>query len=451
MNTWRADGSQTAEDDIRPSMEKWQGDPHQYFDANTTPQHFDAWRGPPMNGPSGVWYGGHPRGPAFGAHVPPGGFPMEPFPYYCPQIQPPPLPGSQPVPPPGPRGPHPKNGDLYRPQMPDAYARPGMPFRPGFYRGPPGPMAFEGYYGPSMGYCNSERDIPYMGMAAGPPVYNGYPAPAPDIGNSHGRSAGRGPARKTMPEQVEADHLEDTHGPKRFPPKSHNECEQREEGGHRGQNVQPSVSHPGKSRLPVSSRKNEWGSEEDAEEAIFSKRATPSENSSHAYENRVHSADSVKVKSFEGMGNVKGVNDNWTNISESVPSFPAVVPLLPTASERDSSLPAANKNSTLIHKIDGLNAKFRVSDGRNDPPGAYNKEEERNGSQRVDMKISNYTGEVSNTAGSFERTPVSRDFVSAPKEVIVPVGDNPMQPIAVVSRSDTNDTLVLCFTYIQLF
>ncbi|KAI3464117.1 hypothetical protein Pfo_020780 [Paulownia fortunei] len=410
VNTWRADGSQSAEDDIHPSMEKWQGDPHQYFNANAAPQRFDAWRGPPMNGPAGVWYGGRPRGPAFGAPV---GFPMEPFPYYHPQIPPPPLAGSQPVPPPGPRGPHPKNGDLYRPQMPDAYARPGMPFRPGFYPGPPGPIAFEGYYGPPMG---SERDIPYMGMARGPPVYNGYPAPAPDIA-SHGRAAGRGPAGKTLSEQVEADHLEDTQGPKRVPLKNHNECDQRGGGENREHNMQPNVSYPGKSRLPmISSRKNEWGAEEDTEEAIFAKRSTPSENSSRSYEYRVHSADGGKVKSFENMANVKAFNDNWTNKSESVPSFPPEMPQLPLSSERDSSLAAATKKSSLMHKIDGLNAKIRVSDGRNDSP------------------INNYTSEVSNTAGSFERTPVSRDFVSVPHEVIVPVGDKPIQPMAVMSR-----------------
>ncbi|KAK6153283.1 hypothetical protein DH2020_012922 [Rehmannia glutinosa] len=432
VNTWRADGSQGAEDDTRPSMEKWHGDPHQYFNANAGPPHFDAWRGPPMNGPAGTWYGGRPRGPPFGAPVGPGGFPVEPFPYYRPQIPPPPLAGSQPVPPPGPRGPHPKNGDLYRPQMPDAYARPGIPFRPGFYPGPPGPMAFEGYYGPPMGY--NERDIPYMGMAAGPPLYNGYPGPAPDIGNSHGR-AGRGHAGKTLSEQVDPVQFEDTEGPKRFPLKNHNESDQRAEGETREHNVQHNVPYHERSRHPVmSSRKNEWGADEDTDEAIFAKRRAPNEKSSRSYENRVHSADGVKVKSFEGMGNVKAVNDNWTNMSESVPSFPPEMSRVLVAGERGSSLPAATKNSALMHKIDGLNAKIRVSDGRNDSPSAYNREEERNGSQIVDMKINNYTSEASNTAGSFERTLVSRDLVSVPHEVIVPVSDMPVQPSAIMSR-----------------
>ncbi|XP_011101343.1 protein MODIFIER OF SNC1 1, partial [Sesamum indicum] len=436
VNTWRADGSRSAEDDMHPSMEKWQGDPHQYFNSNTAPQHFDAWRGPPMNGPAGVWYGGRPRGPAFGAPVAPGGFPMEPFPYYHPQIPHPPLAGSQPVPPPGggPRGPHPKNGDLYRPQMPDAYARPSMPFRPGFYPGPPGPMAFEGYYGPPMGYCNSEREIPYMGMP-GPHVYNGYPAPAPDIGNSHGRAAGRGPSGKGLPEQVEADYLEDAKGPKRVPLKNHNERDQREEGDNREHNMQSSVAYPGKSRLPMMpSRKNEWGAEEDTEEATFAKRIAPNENSSRSCEYRVHSADGMKVKSYEGVGNLKAVNNNWTNKSESMSSFPPEMPQLLRTSERDSSIPATTKNSALMHKIDGLNAKIRASDGRNDAPNTSLREEERDGSQMVDRKINNYNGDDGDTAGSFESTPISANHVSVQREVIVPVGDKPMQPTTIASR-----------------
>lgn len=436
VNTWRAESSQHAEDDIHPSMEKWQGDPHQYFNPNTAPQRFEGWRGPPMNGPAGGWYGGRPRGPAFGGHVPPGGFPMDQFPYYRPQIPPPPLAGSQPGPPPGPRGPHPKNGDLYRPQMHEAYPRPGpgMQFRPNFYPGPPGPMPFESYYGPPMGYCNNERDIPYMGMATGPPVYNGYPAPAPDISNSHARAAVRGPTGKTISEQVEAGHSEDPRGPKRVPLNIHNEYDQKEEGGHWEQNVPPNISHPGKIRFSVSSRKTEWGAEEDREEAVSAKRMAPSENPSNSYGDRIHSVDSIKVKSFEGMYTAKGVDDNWTNKSEGPPTFPPEEPQPPVASERDAILPATTKKSALMHKIDGLNAKFRVSDGRNDSIGADNRGEERAGSHIVDMKVNNCSRDVGSAAGSFQRPPVSRNCAPAPNEVTVPVGDNPMQPIAVISR-----------------
>ncbi|XP_057786820.1 protein MODIFIER OF SNC1 1 [Salvia miltiorrhiza] len=431
VNTWRAE-TQHAEDDIHPSMEKWQGDPHQYY-PNTAPQRFEGWRGPPMNGPTGGWYGGRPRGPAFGAHVPPGGFPMEPFPYYRPQIPPPPLAGSQPVPQPGPRGPHPKNGDLYRPQMHEAYPRPGMQFRPNFYPGPPGPMPFEGYYGPPMGYCNNERDMPYMGMPTGPPVYNGYPAPAPDISNSHGRASGRGPTGKTMSEQVETGHPEETRAPKRVPLNIHNEYEQKEEGDHWEQHVPPNISHPGKIRFPPSCRKTEWGAEEDAEEAVSTKRMALNQNPSNSHGNRIHSADNMKVKAFEGMGNTKGLDDNWTNKSEGPLSFPSVVPQCPVANDRDA-IPATTKNSALIHKIDGLNAKFRVSDGWSESTTADNREKEWTGSQIVDMKVNNGTREVGNAAAASHRAPVSRNCTAAPDEMTVPVGDNPMHPIAVIPR-----------------
>lgn len=130
VNTWRRDGPQHVEEGMfQPPVEKWQGDPPPYLNANVPPQHFDAWRGPPLNPPPGVWYRGPPGGPPYATPVGvgPGGFPMEPFPYYRPQIPPPALANSQPVPQgPGPRGHHPKNGDMYRPHIPDGYVRPGM-------------------------------------------------------------------------------------------------------------------------------------------------------------------------------------------------------------------------------------------------------------------------------------------------------------------------------------
>ncbi|XP_042064961.1 protein MODIFIER OF SNC1 1-like isoform X1 [Salvia splendens] len=431
VNTWRAETTPHTEDDIPPSMEKWQGGPHQYY-PNTAPQRFEGWHGPPMNGPSGGWYGGRPRGPAFGAHVPPGGFPMEPFPYYRPQIRPPPLAGSQPVRQPGPRGPHPKNGDLYRPQMHEAYPRPGMQFRPNFYPGPPGPMRFEGYYGPPMGYCNNERDMPYMGMPTAPHVYNGYPAPAPDISNSQGRATVHGPTGKTMPEQVEAGHSEETRGPKRVPVNIHNEYEQ-EDSDHWEQHLPPDISHHGKIRFPTSSQKTEWGAEEVGEESVSIKRMAPNQNPSNSCGNRIHSADHIKVKAFEGMSNTKGLDDNWTNRSE-IPPFPSVEPQLAVASERDT-VPDTTKNAALIHKIDGLNAKFRVSDGWSDSMNADNREKEKTAAQIVDLKVNNCTREVSNAAAAVasHRIIVSRNS-AAPDEVTVPVGDNPLHPIAVIPR-----------------
>ncbi|KAL3618062.1 hypothetical protein CASFOL_038383 [Castilleja foliolosa] len=435
VNTWRADDPQGEDNDYHPSMEKWHADNPQYFNSYTVPQHFDTWRGPPMNGPANVWYGGGPRGPPYGAPLRPGGFPLEPFPYYRPQIAPPPLAGSQPVPPQGPRGHHPKNGDLYRPQLPDHYARPGMPpFRPGFYPAPsgPGPMAFESFYGPPMGY---ERDIPYMGMAAGPPVYNGsHPGPAPDLGNPHGRNVRGHHGGKISSEQVESE--DNTQGTKRVSLNTSNQCDQREEGETQEHNVQQfDISYPEKNRLPIiSSRKTEWGAEEDTDEAMYDKRRAPSDMQPRNIEHRVHSADGVRVKSFEGMSNAKAVHDNWSNAPKSGPSFPPEMSRVHLGSERESSVPTGTRNPTLMQKIDGLNAKSRVSDGWNDSPSAYNREEERNRSHVSDMKVNYNTGKVSNTAGPLERMPASRDFVSVPHEVSVPVTNKPAQPMIASRR-----------------
>ncbi|GER53179.1 modifier of snc1 [Striga asiatica] len=411
VDTWRADGFQGVDDDIHPCMEKWNGDnPPQYFNPNTAPQHFDTWRGPaPMNGQAG--------------------------------IAPPPLAGSQPGPTPGPRGPHPKNGDLYRPQMPDAYAHPGIPFRPGFYPGPPGPrgppgppapMAFEGYYGPRMG-C--EPDIPYMGMAAGPPVYNSsYPGTAPGIGNSHGRNGHGQHPGKTSSEHVGADLAEDTQGPKRIHLKSHiNQRDHpRDERKTWEHNPQPDVSYPDRHRPHMmSSRKNEWGAEEDTEESVHAKRRMPSQMTSRSSDYKVHSSDGVKVKSFEGTSNPQAVYDKSTNASESAPSLQEEMPRVILGSEKDSSLRTGLKNPSLMHKIDGLNAKIRVSDGRNISPRAHNREEERNRSQVIDAKVNSNVGEGTH-AGSFESTP--RDFTSGPHEMINSASDKPLQQVTVMSR-----------------
>uniref|UniRef100_A0A2N9GRC8 BAT2 N-terminal domain-containing protein n=1 Tax=Fagus sylvatica TaxID=28930 RepID=A0A2N9GRC8_FAGSY len=104
-NSWRRDNHPYSEEGVTASVEQWQqGDPQPYPNPSIPPQHYEAWHGPPVTNPPG-YFRGPPGGPPFGAPVAPGG---------------------------APRGHHPKNGDLYRPHMPDAYIHPGMPMRPGF-------------------------------------------------------------------------------------------------------------------------------------------------------------------------------------------------------------------------------------------------------------------------------------------------------------------------------
>ncbi|GAB4855553.1 hypothetical protein Ancab_024172, partial [Ancistrocladus abbreviatus] len=150
IDSWRKDGPH--EDLPRLGTERWHGDPRPCPNPKI-PHHYESWHGASgVNPPGGIWFGGPPGAP-YGAPIAPGGFPMEPFPYYRPPVSAPGLPNSKAVPPPGAghHGHHPKNGDSFRPHMPESYIRPAVPFRPGFF---PGPVAYEGLYGPPMGFCN---------------------------------------------------------------------------------------------------------------------------------------------------------------------------------------------------------------------------------------------------------------------------------------------------------
>ncbi|KAA8542277.1 hypothetical protein F0562_023587 [Nyssa sinensis] len=348
VNTWKRDGPQHVEDGSRPSMENWHGDPQPFLHNNVPPQHFDAWHGPPINASAGVWYGGPPGGPPYAAPVGPGGYPIDPFPYYRPQIPATALANSQPVPPPGagPRGPHPKNGDLYRPHVPGAYIRPGMPIRPGFY---PGPVAYESYYGPPMGYRNSnERDIPFMGMAAGPSVYNRYLGQnAPDSSNNHGRVGGHGSTGKIMiSEQVESGHPDDDRGPYKVLLKQHNEWDEKEEERKWEQTVPANAPYLEKVEQPkVSSWKNKSGVDCGKDEEMYSRRIIPSEDApSQTYDNR-GGFDSVKLKLPGSLGNAKQVDNSSIKKSENAESALREVPQV---------FSAAPKDSTLIRKNEGF-------------------------------------------------------------------------------------------------
>ncbi|XP_059643869.1 protein MODIFIER OF SNC1 1-like [Cornus florida] len=399
-NTWKRDNSHHDEDGFRPGVEKWQGDPQPYLNTNVPPPHFDAWHGPPINAPGGVWYRGPPGGPPYGPPVAPGGFPIEPFPYYRPQIPATALANSHPIPPPGagPRGPHPKNGDLYRPHIPDAYIRPGMPIRPGFY---PGPVAYEGYYGPAMGYCNSnERDIPFMGMQARPSVYNRYPNQnAPDPNNHHGTVGTHGSTGR----QAESGHPDNTRGPVLL--KHRNEW-----GGKEDEGDQPRVY----------SLKNEWGAGHKKNEKIHSGRSTLSEDvPSRTSNNRAgYSSDSVKVKLPEHMGNGKAVEDILVkksgNVASALPDVPQIIPATP-------------KDSTLMQKIEDLNAKARASDGRHDVTSSSSSEEQNSRLQVSNAKANISANAVGTGAVYTKRTHASGDLILVSQEVDVSARDKTLQ------------------------
>lgn len=348
VNSWKRDNPPYSEDGGRPGVEKWQGNPQSY---PAPPQHYDGWHGVPMNNPQGgVWFRGPPGGP-YGNPVAPAGFPMEPFPYYRPQIPAAGLPNPQPVPAPGagPRGPHPKNGDMYRPHMPDAYIRPGLPIRPGFY---PGPVAYEGYYGPPMGYCSSnERDVQFIGMAAGPSVYNRYPGQgAPEPGNSHGRSGGY------IGEQVESGHPQDNRGPYKVLLKQHDGWD-RETEEHRSDSA-VAIDASRRDQPRTSSWENYWRSDHEEGERERDLRKEPGEEASFQnFDNQGAPSVPVKTKSLGSGGNMKAIDDISGKKLES-DSF--------GLSNAPQPLLADPKDSSLIQKIEGLNAKARASDGRNE-------------------------------------------------------------------------------------
>ncbi|KAE9601426.1 hypothetical protein Lal_00023778 [Lupinus albus] len=363
VDTWRRDYQAHCDDDVRTSKETQQGNTQPYLNAGIPPQHFDAWHGPPVNSPQGggFWFRGPPSGPPFGTPVAPAGFPIEPFPFYRPHIPPTGLANPPPVPSPGngPRGHH-KNGDVYRPQMPDAYIRPGIPLRPGFY---PCPMGYEGYYGPPMGYCNpNERDVPFMGMAAGPPVYNRCPNQnLPEFGNSQGRSGGYGSAGKPLAsEHVEFSHPPDTVGPYRVLLKQHesdgkNEPESWEDSATISASY---VSERDKARM--TDWENEQRSNYRKSEVIDAWRSDYGEEvSSQTSENPVSGSSVIKAKFPESSGNMKKYSDNSARKLDDAASDMVEIP--PKSS--------APKYASLIQKIEGLNAKAR------DNSSARNKEQ----------------------------------------------------------------------------
>ncbi|OIW17736.1 hypothetical protein TanjilG_29086 [Lupinus angustifolius] len=419
VDTWRRDYQAPYDDGVRPSKETQQGNTQPYLNAGIPPQHFDAWHGPPVNSPQGggFWFRGPPRGPPFGTPVAPAGFPIEPFPFYRPHIPPTGLANPPPVPSPGngARGHH-KNGDVYRPHMPDAYIRPGIPMRPGFY---PCPMGYEGYYGPPVGNCNSnERDVPFMGMAAGPPVYNRYPNQnLPEPGNSQGRSGGYGTAGKPLPsEHVEFSHPPDTVGQYRVLLKQHesdgkNEPESWEDSATISASY---VSERDRARM------TDWENEQRSnyrknEEIDVWRSAHGEEASSQTSENPLSGSSVIKAKFPESSGNMKKSSDNSARKLDGAASDMVEIP--PKS--------PAPKDASLIQKIEGLNAKAR------DNSSARNKEEQRNKFHSASAVLNHVENEVAAAIVFPGRTHATEVTSPTHHEVTASGGEKNLQSLSV--------------------
>ncbi|XVF54075.1 hypothetical protein PTKIN_Ptkin05aG0151800 [Pterospermum kingtungense] len=327
-NSWRRDNPPYSEDGLRPSMEKWHADPrgpYPYPNTGILPQHYEPWHGPPMNNhPGGVWYRGPPAGPPYGPPVAPGGFPLEPFPYYRPQITGTSLANPQPVPPPGagPRGPHPKSGDMYRRPMQDAFVRPG---------------------------------------------HN-----APDRGGSHARPSGYGPPGKALAaEHLESGNPHDTRGPYKVLLKQHDAWEGKDEE-HRSEDNATTIFEKSDQKR-TSPWKNDRKADPRKEEEV-NIRTVVEEASTLTIDH--HGGDSIlgKVKSPEAVENAKAYGE----IAAKRIDHPEV--------------PPAAKDSSLIQKIEGLNAKARASEGRNE--SVFCIEEQKNKSELVNAKAKHLANEV---------------------------------------------------------
>ncbi|XP_038879633.1 protein MODIFIER OF SNC1 1 [Benincasa hispida] len=362
-NSWRNDNLPHNDDGSRPNVEKWLGHPQPYPGANIPPPHYDAWHGNPVNNPQGgVWYRGPPQGgPPYRTPVAPGNFPMDPFLYYPPQIPPGGLPNPQPPHGTGPRGLHPKTGDIYRPPMHDGFIHPGMSIRPGFY---PGPVTYDGYYRPPMGYCNSnDRDAPFMGMPAGPAgpaVYNrflGQGQSASDPASSHGLSSGKG----MVPEQVESSLPCDNQGPYKVLLKQQGNINGKNEEKDRINSTTTNQLILEKAdQQRVSPFENDW---DHKKEVDLRRRKLGVEPYSQSSANQdAQSSESMKTKSH---GNSRTGDGLLEKVDAPASGF----------SEVPKSLATSTKDSSLIQKIEGLNAKARASDVRHDAAPICGREE----------------------------------------------------------------------------
>ncbi|KAL2936116.1 Protein MODIFIER OF SNC1 1 [Bienertia sinuspersici] len=392
-NSWRKDNTPYVEDGPRPGMERWHGEPHLYPNPNMAPPHYESWRGaPPVNPPGGVWYRGPPGPPPYGGPVPPGGFPMEPFPYYHPQVPAPGIASSQPIPPgAGHHGHHPKNGDMPHMAHVPPHLHPGMPMRPGFYHGP---VPYDGYYRPPMGFCNpNERELPFMGMPPGPPVFTRHANQnAPDLINTHPRSReGRGP------DQVEPGHPPDSRGQYKvlLSPKDGWNHNDEDKWGHRVTNS-ASIHEKGiLSKPPL--QENVWEDDYKKDEDIHSGKSAATEVSSHLSDNKHASINPSRVRFPERLSNIDEAQ--MSSSKEHV------------TSPRDHSL---------IQKIEGLNAKARATGGK---PEDFHREEPNDRGQKGNAKDHQSLNEA-NSDVVLERHYPSGILVPVSRNIDVSAADN---------------------------
>ncbi|XP_058091895.1 protein MODIFIER OF SNC1 1-like isoform X2 [Magnolia sinica] len=430
VNTWKRDTSPYHGGGTPPSMEKWQRDPQQaqpYHNQNMSPHHFDPWHGTPIRNPAeGVWYRGGPPGGPYGPTGPPGSYPLEPFGYYHSQLPARSMPNSQiparpvpnsqvgPRPGGGPSGYHPKPGDTYRPCMPDSYnvpSYPVIPVRPGMY---PGSVPYDGYYGPPrMSFCNpNERDYPAIGT--GPPNVYRYPNQNvhPDPGNFHARPGGYGPSPAMSKEQMEPCHAPDAHrGPYKVLLKPHDGWGENDTEEKREHSVTTSVPHSERGNLQrAPMRETDWGADSRKDEQMdFSKSALGEEASSQPI-NNLRGFSSVPA-----AGNPSDSRSKANAVDESLLKKPETVA---NPAEGPQQFPAIKKDAALIDKIEGLNTKARISDGRNEAGPVSSQKEKTRRFRTVNVKADHSTHESGSNAVSKDKPSTGGMLNTSSKNVV---------------------------------
>ncbi|XP_073100318.1 protein MODIFIER OF SNC1 1 isoform X1 [Elaeis guineensis] len=341
-----------------PLNMNWQMEPQhaqQYPSLNMTAHQFDSWHGPPLHSPDGIWYrGGGPGGP-YRPASPHGGFAADHFGYY-PQFPQ----NTEAVPGPGAGqcGFHPNNGATYRPHVPPpsfmVASHPVLPARPGVYQAP---VPYDGYRGmPQVGFCGySERDVPFMGVACQPGVYDHHPHQNGNLNPGQFHVGRRDPPMAK--ERMQADRAHGIHK------EQYKVCLKQRDGweDNKLQEMRQAVisnpPHFDKVSKPGGSTQEEcWhtDSRKDEHAALVNTKPDSEGLLKPSHDCEDHSSEPATVDLQENSD--KAADGVLMRRPETATSL---------AHDRQQ-YPVTKKNAALIEKIEGLNNKARCADSHNE-------------------------------------------------------------------------------------
>ena len=355
VDTWKADNPPYAGHGASPNMENWHRDPHTapLYPNMNMPPHYDSWHNPPFRPVDGAWYRGGTAGGPYRPPAPSGSYPID-YPHGPAR----PFSNSQfPRPDAGPGGFYPNYCEPYRPYMPpEQYMGPGhhdVHVRPGAY---PGPVPYEGYYGPPRPnfYISTDREASMVGMAR-PVVHNQYLSQHQNDESANVPARPGAYASVVNKEQIKPDQTHEAQsGPYRVLLKQHGGSEHRDELEKWEHSVTAGSTHLEKGNHPrVSSRKGDWATKSQTQATAVSPSfpgATVSSPSTSGVD--VHSTDTVVRNSVADSSKAAG------DIQSRDPQQYAVI----------------KKNATLLEKVEGINNTARIADSHNEVGAISSKE-----------------------------------------------------------------------------